>query len=75
MGNGNSVMLPAKSVGTALNDVELGIGVRALCLTGIIQLHDIVLGAMDNQNWAMIRFNLLIGIHVDHISPASWGRS
>ena len=54
MRNGNSIMLLAKSMGTALDDVELGIGIGPLCLPGIIQLHDIVLRSMDDQYRAVI---------------------
>ena len=75
MGNGNSVMLPAKSVGAAIDDVELGIGIGPLCLPGIIQLYNIILGSVDDQHRAPIGLDLRNGIHVDHIGPASWGRS
>ena len=68
MGNGNSVMLPAKSVGTALNDVELGIGVSTLCLPGVIRIYNIVFRSVDDQHRAPIGLDFLLGIHADHIS-------
>ena len=52
----------------ALDDVELGIGIGTLCLPGIFQIYDIILGAMDDQHRAPIGLDFLIGIHADHIS-------
>ena len=34
-------MLLAEAMGTALDDVELGIGIGTLCLPGIVRIYDI----------------------------------
>ena len=78
MCNGDSVMLLTESMGTALNNMELGIWVSPLCLPGIIQLNDAVFGTMDDQDWAAKGLDFLVRVHpnyIGHIAPPQLHRT
>ena len=58
MGKRDSIVLFSESMRTVLDDVQLGIWVGTLCLPGIIQLHDTVLGSMDDRYRTPVGFDL-----------------
>lgn len=71
-------MLLAKTVSTAFNYVEFGIRIGLLCLSGIVQINDSVLCAVDDENRTEIGLDLLDGIHINHIfyiAPAQLHRT
>ena len=46
--HGNGIVFLAESVGTALDDMQLGIGIGFLCSSGIVRIDNLILGTMDD---------------------------